>query len=126
MDFLSRISVRLKRRCLLQTVGALIFLVLYLFASLVLIITTASSKQQKQFMFFSLFLLSRNDMEQLKIISPHLSFLFCIHNTHYTIPPFQQGRSIPANMYHFVEDAWNGYKLVPLREEDHHLLTLFT
>ena len=33
---------------------------------------------------------------------------------------------VPPHTYHTVTDAWNGYHLVPLREEDHHLTTFIT
>lgn len=45
----------------------------------------------------------------------------CIRDTHHTIPPFQQARTIPPSTYRTVTDAWNGYHSVPVREEDRHI-----
>ena len=47
---------------------------------------------------------------------------YCICNTHHAIPRFQQVRSVPANMYLSVTDAWNCYHSVPVRKEYRHLL----
>ena len=50
----------------------------------------------------------------------------CVRDTHHTIPPFQQARSIPPNTYRTVTDAWNGYHSVPVYSEDKHFLTFIT
>ena len=50
----------------------------------------------------------------------------CVRDTHHTIPPFQQARSIPPNTYCTVTDAWNGYHSVPVYSEDKHFLTFIT
>lgn len=50
----------------------------------------------------------------------------CLRDTHHTVPPFQQARTIPHSTYRSVTDAWNGYHSVPVREEDRHLLTFIT
>ena len=41
-----------------------------------------------------------------------------IRETHHVRPPFQQARSIPPNTWKTGTDAWNGFHMVPLREED--------
>lgn len=50
----------------------------------------------------------------------------CSRETHHTVPPFQQARSIPPNTFRSVTDAWNGYHSVPVRESDRELLTFIT
>ena len=50
----------------------------------------------------------------------------CSRQTHHTVPPFKQARSIPPDTYRSVTDAWNGYHSVPVRECDRHLLTFIT
>ena len=50
----------------------------------------------------------------------------CSRETHHTIPPFKQARSIPPRTYRSVTDAWNGYHAVPVRECDRELLTFIT
>ena len=44
----------------------------------------------------------------------------CFCDTHHTVSPFQQAHEISRNTYCSVTDAWNGYHLVPVREEDRH------
>lgn len=46
--------------------------------------------------------------------------------THHTVPPAKQARSIPKNQLKTVTDAWNGYHSVPVREEDRDKLTFIT
>ena len=46
--------------------------------------------------------------------------------THHTMSPFHQARSVPSNKKKTVLDAWNGYHSVPIREEDRHLTTFIT
>ena len=46
--------------------------------------------------------------------------------THHTMSPFHQARSVPANTKKTVLDAWNGYHSVPLHEDDRHLTTFIT
>lgn len=46
--------------------------------------------------------------------------------THHTVSPFHQARSVPANTKKTVLDAWNGYHSVPLHEDDRHLTTFIT
>ena len=50
----------------------------------------------------------------------------CIRDTHHTVPPFKQARSIPHDTFRTVTDAWNGYHSLPVREQDRHLLTFIT
>ena len=52
--------------------------------------------------------------------------LHCIRDTHHTVPPFQQARTIPPDTFRTVTDAWNGYHSVPVCEENRHLLTFIT
>ena len=49
-----------------------------------------------------------------------------IRETHHTMSPFHQARSIPSNTKKTVLDAWNGYHSVPLHEDDRHLTTFIT
>ena len=46
--------------------------------------------------------------------------------THHTLSPFHQARSVPHGKKKTVLDAWNGYHNVPLRKEDGHLTTFIT
>ena len=46
--------------------------------------------------------------------------------THHTMSPFHQARSIPPNTKKTVLDAWNGYHSVPLHDDDRHLTTFIT
>ena len=50
----------------------------------------------------------------------------CLRDTHHTVPPFQQAKTIPHSTYRSVTDAWNGYHSVPVRKEDRHLLVFIT
>jgi len=50
----------------------------------------------------------------------------CIRDTHHTVSPFHQARSIPPCTYRTVTDAWNGYHSVPVESEDRHYLTFIT
>ena len=49
---------------------------------------------------------------------------YCVRDTHYVVPPFQQARMVPPRTWRTVTDAWNGYHSVPLRKEDRHFFTL--
>jgi len=51
---------------------------------------------------------------------------YCRREVHTTKSPFDLARSVPENSVKSVFDAWNGYHLVPVREEDRHLLTFST
>ena len=51
---------------------------------------------------------------------------YCIRDTHHTLSPFQQARSIPPNRYQTLTNAWNEYHSVPVKEENKHLLTFTT
>ena len=46
--------------------------------------------------------------------------------THHTESPFHLARSVPANTYKSVTDAWNGYHSILLCEEDRHYTTFIT
>lgn len=49
-----------------------------------------------------------------------------VRETHHTVSPFYQARSVPNNKRKTVFDAWNGYHSVPIRVEDRHLTTFIT
>ena len=40
--------------------------------------------------------------------------------------PFQMARAIPRDTWKTVQDAWNGYHSIPIREEDRHLTTFMS
>ena len=46
--------------------------------------------------------------------------------THHTEPPFKQAMGVPANMWRYTTDAWNGYHSVPLDPQDRHKTTFIT
>ena len=46
--------------------------------------------------------------------------------THHTQSPFHQARRIPNGKRKTVFDAWNGYHIVPLHEDDRHKTTFIT
>ena len=46
--------------------------------------------------------------------------------THHTLSPFHQARSVPQGKKKTVFDAWNGYHSVPIRQEDRHFTTFIT
>ena len=46
--------------------------------------------------------------------------------THHCQSPFHQARAVPRQTKKMVFDAWNGYHLVALAEEDRHLTTFIT
>ena len=46
--------------------------------------------------------------------------------THHTLSPFHQARSVPHGKIKTVFDAWNGYHSVPICEADRHLTTFIT
>lgn len=49
-----------------------------------------------------------------------------VRETHHTESPFHLARSVPANKYKSVYDAWNGYHSVKICEEDRHFTTFIT
>ena len=49
-----------------------------------------------------------------------------VRETHHTIPPAQQARSIPKKQIMTVTDAWNGYHSIPIDPEDRHKTTFIT
>ena len=49
-----------------------------------------------------------------------------LREVHAMRSPFQLAKGVPANTWRTVNDAWNGYHSVPLREEDRHLTTFIT
>ena len=51
---------------------------------------------------------------------------FCKREAHASKAPFQMARSVPPNSWKTVLDAWNGYHLVEIREEDRHYTTFAT
>ena len=51
---------------------------------------------------------------------------FCKREAHTSKSPFQMARSVPASSHKTVLDAWNGFHLVELREEDRHYTTFAT
>ena len=46
--------------------------------------------------------------------------------THHTLSPFLQARSVPKNTRKTIFDAWNGYHCVPLYKDDKHYTTFIT
>lgn len=46
--------------------------------------------------------------------------------THHTVPPAKQARSIPPGVFKTVTDAWNGYHSIEIRPEDRHKTTFLT
>ena len=50
----------------------------------------------------------------------------CQRETFPTASPFQAARRVPSNTWKTVNDAWNGFHSVPLRESDKHLTTFIT
>ena len=51
---------------------------------------------------------------------------FCKREPHIGKNPFQMAHAIPRNVWKSVQDAWNGYHGIPIREEDRHLTTFQT
>ena len=51
---------------------------------------------------------------------------YATRETHHTISPFHQARSVPAGTKKSVFDAWNGYHSVAIRESDRHYTTFIT
>ena len=49
-----------------------------------------------------------------------------VRETHHTVPPAKQARSIPRNQIKTVTDAWNGYHSIPINAEDRDKLTFIT
>ena len=49
-----------------------------------------------------------------------------VRETHHTVPPAKQARSIPRNQLKTVTDAWNGYHSIPICTEDREKLTFIT
>ena len=49
-----------------------------------------------------------------------------LRDVHHVKTHFQQARSIPPGTWKSVTDAWNGYHLIPIREEDRHYTTFIT
>ena len=47
-------------------------------------------------------------------------------DTHHTMAPFLQARSVPPNTIKTVTDAWNGYHSVPLHPDDRHYTAFLT
>lgn len=47
-------------------------------------------------------------------------------DTHHTMSPFTQARSVPPNTVKTVTDAWNGYHSVPLHPDDRHYTAFIT
>ena len=50
----------------------------------------------------------------------------CQRETFPTASPFQAARRVPPDTWKTVNDAWNGFHSVPLRESDKHLTTFIT
>ena len=46
--------------------------------------------------------------------------------THHTQSPFHQAHSVPPGILKTVCDAWNGYHIVPLHQDNRHLTTFVT
>lgn len=46
--------------------------------------------------------------------------------THHTVSPYLQARSVPANKLKSVFDCWNGYHSIPLHKDDYHYTTFIT
>lgn len=51
---------------------------------------------------------------------------FCKREAHSSKAPFQMARSVPPNSCKTVLDAWNGFHLVEIREEDRHYTNFAT
>ena len=51
---------------------------------------------------------------------------YATRETHHTMSPFHQARSVPKDTKKTVFDAWNGYHSVPIRQVDRHLTTFIT
>ena len=51
---------------------------------------------------------------------------YATRETHHTMSPFHQARSVPAGTKKSIFDAWNGYHSVAIREEDRHYTTFIT
>ena len=51
---------------------------------------------------------------------------FALRETHHTQSPFHKARSVPANMFKTVFDAFEGYHCVGLHEDDRHYTTFIT
>ena len=49
-----------------------------------------------------------------------------VRETHHTVPPAKQARSMPRNQIKAVTDAWNGYHSIPINAEDRDKLTFIT
>ena len=52
--------------------------------------------------------------------------VYAARETHHTPSPFHQARGVPENKRKPVFDAWNGYHIVRLHEDDKHLTTFIT
>lgn len=50
----------------------------------------------------------------------------CERETFATASPFKSARRVPPNTWRTVNDAWNGFHSVPLRDSDRHLTTFIT
>ena len=51
---------------------------------------------------------------------------FATRETHHTVSPYKQARSIPSGKLKTVFDCWNGYHSIPLHEDDFHYTTFIT
>lgn len=49
-----------------------------------------------------------------------------VRETHHTIPPVKQARSVPRDQLKTVTDAWNGYHSIPVSTADRDKLTFIT
>ena len=50
----------------------------------------------------------------------------CKREPHGSKTPFHMARAIPRDTWKTVQDAWNGYRSIPIRAEDRHLTTFMT
>ena len=50
----------------------------------------------------------------------------CAREPHIGRNPFEMARAIPRNTVKSVQDGWNGFHVIPIREEDRHLTTFQT
>jgi len=51
---------------------------------------------------------------------------YCLRETHYVQPLFQQAKAVPRNTWKTVTDASNGFHSVSIQEDDRHFTTFIT